>query len=85
MRDGWKLEGDENHIKLEKGNKTFIFDTKIETSRGVLFAVKIDSAREVMTASSDQGSTKQQSKQVNINNAHSLLGHLSEKATQDVA
>jgi hypothetical protein len=29
-------------MKMKKGKKEFIFDTKIETSRDVLFTVKID-------------------------------------------
>jgi hypothetical protein len=50
MQSGWKLEGNENKISLRKHNKKLIFDIKIETSRGVLFILRIENGQEMMTA-----------------------------------
>jgi hypothetical protein len=47
MNSGWKLQGDENSISLEKYSKRFTFDIKIRTTRGVWFAVKINKHVEV--------------------------------------
>jgi N12 class adenine-specific DNA methylase len=49
MQSGWKLEGNKNMILLRKHNKKLIFDIKIETSRGVLFDVRIENGQELMT------------------------------------
>jgi hypothetical protein len=64
--------------------KNSFFDTKIETSRDVLFTVKTNNAGEVLASVSDQDKARHSSKQVNITD-HSLLGHLFENGTQEVA
>jgi hypothetical protein len=82
MQSGWKLEGDENKISLRKHNKILIFEIKIKTSRGVLFAVRIENGQELMTATVNN---KFETKKVDINEAHALFGHLSIKMTQNIS
>jgi hypothetical protein len=48
MNSGWKLEGDEKSLSLIKDKKKCTFDIKIHTTRGVLFAVKIDKRTEIV-------------------------------------
>jgi hypothetical protein len=78
MENGWKLEGDSNHIKLKKDKKEFVFNIKINTSRGILFSVRIKNKKEMVAAIEDQGNTITATKKVDINDAHMLFGHLSE-------
>jgi hypothetical protein len=78
MKNGWKLEGDSNHFKLKKDKKEFVFNIKINTSRGILFAVRINNKLEMIAATEDQGNTITAMKKVDINDAHMLFGHLSE-------
>jgi len=70
---------------LKNKDKEFIFNIKIETSRGVLFAVRIDNKNEMMAAVNDQEIAIKSTKNVDINEANSLLGHLSEKSTREIA
>jgi hypothetical protein len=39
MKGGWKLNGDDNTIYLMKDDKTIVFDIKIPTPKGVLYAM----------------------------------------------
>jgi hypothetical protein len=79
MKNGWKLEGDSDHIKLKRMTK-IVFNIKINTSRGVLFAVKINDKKKIMILTSeDQENSSHTIKKVNINQAHMFLGYLSEK------
>jgi hypothetical protein len=82
MQSGWKLEGNENNISLRKHNKKLSFNIKIETSRGVLFVVRIENGQELMTATVN---IKFETKKVDINEAHALYGHLSIKITQNIS
>jgi hypothetical protein len=82
MQSGWKLEGDENKILIRKHSKKLIFDIEIETSRGVLFAVRIENGQELMTATVNN---KFETKKVDINEAHALFGHLLLKMTQNIS
>jgi hypothetical protein len=85
MKNGWKLEGNSNHIKLKKDKKEFVFNTKINTSRVILFAVRINNKNEMITVTEDQGNTSTAAKKVDINDAHMLFGHLSENMTTTTA
>jgi hypothetical protein len=80
MKNGWKLEGNSNHIKFKKDDK-FVFNVKINTSRSLLFAVRINNKNEMIAATEDQGNTSTAAKKVDINNTHMLFGHLSEEMT----
>jgi hypothetical protein len=50
-------------------------------SRGILFALRINNKNEIIAATEDQGNTSTAAKQVDINDAHMLFGHLSENVT----
>ena len=82
METGWKIVGNTNGIKLVKDNKNFIFDIKIKTSTGTLYAVKIDNMEEVLATVNDEENTV---KTIDINEAHTILGHLSEKTTKEIS
>jgi hypothetical protein len=82
MQSRLKLEGNEIQISLTKNNKKLSFDIKIETSRGVLFAVRIENGQELMTATV---ANKLKHKKVDIDEAHALFGHLLIKMTQNIS
>jgi hypothetical protein len=54
MKSGWKLSENEDEISLEKGNRQLTFNIKVYTSKGTLYAVKINPNDEVIATSSDQ-------------------------------
>jgi hypothetical protein len=58
---------------LRKHNKSIFLDIKIKTSRGVLFAVRIENSQELMTTTVND---KVAPKKVYINEAYALFGHL---------
>jgi hypothetical protein len=80
-----EVEGNSNHIKLKKDKKEFAFNIKINTSRGILFAVRINNKKEMIAATEDQGNTITATKKVDINDAHMLFGHLSENMMMTTA
>ena len=41
MQNGWKLIGDEEPIKLKKGNVEMVFDIKIYTPKGAIYCIYI--------------------------------------------
>jgi hypothetical protein len=53
----------------------------INTSRGVLFSVRIDNKKEMIAATVHQENSNHVAKKVDINEAHMFFGHLSEKMT----
>jgi hypothetical protein len=67
--------------QVKKDDKNCIFNIKINTSRGILFAVRIDNKNEVTAATEDQGNAIKPTKTVNINDSYIILVHLSEKMT----
>jgi hypothetical protein len=69
---------------LKKGKNIF-FNIKINTSRGILFSVRINNKKEMIVATEDQGNTIKATKKVDINDAHMLFGHLSENMTMTTA
>jgi hypothetical protein len=81
MTNGWKLEFNSNHIKLKKDDKEFFFNIKINTSRGILFSVRIENKYEMIAVTEDQGNPIKATKKVDINYSHMFLGHLSKKMT----
>jgi hypothetical protein len=81
-QNGWKLEGNENMILLRKLHKILVFNIKIETSQGVLVAVRIENGQELMTATVNNELAP---KKVDINESHALFGHLSIKMTQNIS
>jgi hypothetical protein len=82
MNSGLKLQGDENSISLRKHSKQLTFNIKIQTMRGVLFAVKINKRVEV-NAIVDKMLKKV--KKMTLMKAHHQLEHLAIQATKDAA
>jgi hypothetical protein len=89
MNSGWKLQGDENSISLERNDKKLTFDIKIHTTRGVLFAVKINKRSEVNAIVEELPEKVEELpvkvKEMSPIKAHRQLGHLSIQATKDAA
>jgi hypothetical protein len=81
MNSGWKLEGDEKSMSLVKENKKLTFDIKIHTTRGVLFALKLDKRTEIAGIVKEVKKVKE----VTSMEAHQCLGHLSQQSTKDTA
>jgi Reverse transcriptase (RNA-dependent DNA polymerase) len=79
MNKGWKLSGDSNGIKLNKGDKSLIFDVPIETPKGVVYAMRIHRTQRKEIA------TPALTTVMNVNKAHRLLGHQSESTTRKTA
>ena len=80
QKQGWKLGGDQDAIWIEKGANRIMFDVKIETNEGVIFAAYIKRNQgEVSCASADL------KKMMNVGRAHKLLGHLGEDTTRETA
>jgi hypothetical protein len=42
QEDGWILHGDRDAIWLTKEDKTIVFDIKIKTSEGLVFAINVE-------------------------------------------
>jgi hypothetical protein len=64
------------HNIVEKTKQSTYLDIKIETSRGVLFAVRIINNQKLMAATVND---KSPPKKVDISEAHALFRHLSMK------
>jgi hypothetical protein len=56
-KNRWKLEGNSNNIKLKKDDKKIVFNRKMNTSRGVLFFVRIHNKNNMIAETKDQGNT----------------------------
>mmetsp|Transcript_18815 Transcript_18815/g.23344 ORF Transcript_18815/g.23344 Transcript_18815/m.23344 type:complete len:1201 (+) Transcript_18815:436-4038(+) len=75
---GWKLGGDEHAIWLEKGRNKVVFDIKIHTPKGVVFAIYIERKRNEMgCAGIDRVMTNEQ--------IHDKLGHMGDAPTKTIA
>jgi hypothetical protein len=61
MQSEWNLEGSEYMILSRKNDKILTFDIKLETSQGVLFAVRIKNGQESIAATiNDKAAPKNQ-------------------------
>jgi hypothetical protein len=80
MNSGWKLEGNEKSMSLVKDKKKLTFDIKIHTTRGVLFAVKIDRRTEIAGIVN----VEKKVKKVISMEEHQCFGHLSQQSTKDI-
>ena len=82
MRNGWSLRGNTNGITATKNDRTIRFDIIVRTSKGQLYACRFRRRREVNAISA--GKVRKEVK-MNIEQAHSLLGHINEDATRRTA
>ena len=71
MSDGWTLNGNKHHLKIEKNGVQINFDITIKTKRGQLFCVNIQREMELANAAIEISKQK----------AHRVLGHSSNEAT----
>jgi hypothetical protein len=73
-KQGWKItQGDESLIRIENEKGGVInFDIIWPTAKGAIYACKFMREAEVISTCMDTGA------QININNAHCLLGHRNE-------
>jgi hypothetical protein len=80
LKKGWILEGDKDKVVIKKGKLEIKFDIKIKTTKGVLFATKIERNREFCGAVDSQTIVK-----VTEHQAHQMLGHMSMVRTRQIA
>ena len=78
MMKGWRLSGDSTAMKLTNGRDEIIFDIKIPSPRGMLYAIYIDRAVEMGQVATDKPT-------LSVSKAHRLLGHPSEDTTRSTA
>jgi hypothetical protein len=73
LKKGWKLAGDNNKIVISRNIFHIVFDIKIKTAKGVLFATKIERNLEFC------GATNHINKKLALTEkqAHQKLGHIS--------
>ena len=72
---GYKLGGDSQEIWIEKGENKVIFDIKIETPKGTIFATYFKSHVEKSEVAAVMTDKK---KVINVNTAHGLSGHIND-------
>jgi hypothetical protein len=75
---GWKLDGDEESIRLKKGKLTICFDIKILTPKGVVDAMKLLLQKEFC------GVTEISGPKMSYLEAHAKLGHVSTAETKRI-
>lgn len=75
---GWTLGGDANSIWLKKGERKIVFDIKITTPKGMIFAMFLQREIGAAVMSNDVIS-------MDYKAAHGKLGHLGEDATKAAA
>ena len=74
LEQGYKLGGNQNAIWIEKGARKIVFDIKIKTRKGAIFAAYFK-CHEVDNNEIAAITTKRKQK-VNADTAHGLLGHI---------
>ena len=83
MMSGWKLTGDEESIRIQKGDLTISFDIVIKTTKGALYCAHMKRKR---LHDKINGAEAEKKKTVmSVANAHALLGHCNEDATRKTA
>ena len=83
LSNGWKLTGNQDMMKLTKGEAEIKFDLKIKTPRGTVFAAyfKRSAGKEIGNARMDTGREIKMS----IKEAHAKFSHQDEDQTRAVA
>ena len=80
LMKGFTVKGNHNEIIYVKDNHQIKFDIKIETERGVLFAIKIKRNNGQMSKNLTNLKPT-----ISIEEAHRKLGHLNENTTRSVS
>lgn len=81
LKQGWKLTGDEELLEITKGENKLVFDIRVQTPRGVLFALylKRDVTDKYCSAVTDAGIV------MLVAEAHAKLGHVGIECTRKTA
>ena len=81
LKQGWKLTGDEELLVITKGENKLVFDIRVQTPRGVLFAfyLKRDITDKYCLAATDAGTV------MLVAEAHVKLGHVGIDCTRKTA
>jgi len=81
LKDGWKLHGDKHSMWLEKKDMKVVFDIRVDTKEGCIFAIYIKrnegSELNALEVAKDVP--------ISVAKAHSLFGHMDENRTREVA
>jgi hypothetical protein len=76
LKDGWKLNGEDEKIWIAKGHDKVVFDICIETKWGLVFAINIKQNKQLdeLSAVGPDGETKPpRQKKLSIQHAHDCL------------
>ena len=81
QKNGWKVIGERDTFRIEKGNTKIVFNKKIVSLKGQIFGIEItlrveETKAYAMVASSQKLTYKQ---------AHSILGHLGQQVVMETA
>jgi hypothetical protein len=84
QKDGWTLHGDKQATWIMKGENKIVFNIRIRTSEGLVFAVNINRkvAEEVNAVGTDQ--KKKMVKKITVQHAHDTLGHVNDKMCRKI-
>ena len=76
LEHGYKLRGDKNSIWIEKGEHKIVFDIKIKTPKGAIFAAyfkqRVNDESEVAAVMTDR------QRKLNADTVHGWLGHMND-------
>ena len=84
QNEGWLLHGDKDRIWMTKSKNRIVFDIKIQTPKGAVYAMYFKRScvfqEELANGATDGGGLK-----VTIEQAHARLGHIGEDAVRKIA
>jgi hypothetical protein len=80
QKEGWLLKGNREAIWLTKDDNEVVFDMKVPTNKGLLFAMYFKRGKEIAAAATDS-----LPRRMPIKKAHAVLGHSDEDSTRRTA
>ena len=83
LDEGWTLGGNKDIIWISKGDKKVVFDIKIKTPKGAIFAAyfqqNLIASNEVAAVVTDK------KKDISADTAHGLVGHIKDADRREIA
>lgn len=86
MEKGWLLSGNNDCIKLKKGNQELVFDVKVETPKGVLYCIKMkrDAAAETITVNIEKKKKNVGKPTMSLAKVCKIMGHINNEMMKKV-
>jgi hypothetical protein len=85
MKNGWKLSGTKEEIKLTNDEKEIIFDICIPTPMGMLLAMYVKRCGEMANLGTANGADATKKVKFTYKKAHDILGHCNDMRTRQIA